>query len=169
MLFSLKRKIITDVTPCSVLEEHYHFFGGTCCLRRQVQTTLKMEAAFWYLFIRLHSITSKKPVILLFTAVVTSDLNNIRSQAYLGRCQDLGHADKWFRNYANSICQCQSILDRCGKLQCMLRRTGTAPCRLDRSRAWRSRPTDKCLYTGTENTTFSARFACHLNTAGKHT
>lgn len=158
------------MTPCSVLEEYCQRFGGTCCLRLQAQTTLKMEAGIYYLFMRLHSITSKKPVILIFTAVITTDLNTKRIRTHLGRCQDLGHADKWFRNYANSICQCQSIQDRCGKLQCMLRRTETAPSRSDRGRAWHSRPTNKCLHTGTESITFSARFACHLHTeASTHT
>jgi hypothetical protein len=48
VLYYLKKNknitVVWHVTPRSVLEEYYQRYGGTCCLRRQVQTTLKMEA-----------------------------------------------------------------------------------------------------------------------------
>ena len=45
--------------------------------------------------------------------------------SYLGRCQDLGHIDKWCHNCVSSISQYQSIQNPCGKRWCMLRRIRT--------------------------------------------
>jgi len=69
---NVKNAVLWGVMLCSLLEGH-QCFGGTCCFHLRVQDEGRQQAPVkcWYLYTRLHGITSQKTVI--FNTIIVQD------------------------------------------------------------------------------------------------